>query len=112
VIGHEQKTNRRPSEAALDQRSIIAFIFCRDIGGRLESICLAHRGPKKDQRGGEAERGAPRMQSGPFLDRKKYWRRSTGTRLPTPRNSAVNFSEGLELGRQVAVDLEADANLK
>jgi hypothetical protein len=44
------------------------FIFCRDIGGRLESISLAHRGPKKDQRGGEAERGAPRMQSGPILD--------------------------------------------
>jgi hypothetical protein len=69
--GHEQKSlrNDRPSEAALDQRSIIAIrIFCRDIGGRLESISLAHRGPKKDQRGGEAERGAPRMQSGPFLD--------------------------------------------
>jgi hypothetical protein len=70
VMGHEQKPlrNGRPSEAALDQRSIIAFIFCRAIGGHPESICLAHRGPKKDQRGGEAERGAPRMQSGPFLD--------------------------------------------
>ena len=39
--------NGRPSEAALDQRSIIAIrIFCRDIGGRLESISLAHRGPE------------------------------------------------------------------
>jgi hypothetical protein len=44
--------------------------------------------------------------------RKKYWRRSTGTRLPPPRNSAVNFGDGLKLGRQVAVDLEADADLK
>jgi hypothetical protein len=44
--------------------------------------------------------------------RKKYWRRSTGTRLPPPRNSAVNFGDGLELDRQVAVDLEADADLK
>jgi hypothetical protein len=34
----------RPSEAALDQRSIVAIrVFCRDIGGRLESIRLAHR---------------------------------------------------------------------
>ena len=42
---------------------------------------------------------------------KKFWRRSTEPVCRRHENLVVVFSEGSELGRQVAVDLEADTDL-